>query len=43
MMILLGVIVIVTFLGKYAINEGLKAEEKKRFKKNLENFNSKNK
>jgi hypothetical protein len=42
-MILLGVIVIVAFLGKYAIYKGQQLEKNKRFKKNLENFNLKNK
>ena len=36
--ILLGVIVVIYFLGKYAIIEGRRLEEKKKFMKNMESF-----
>jgi hypothetical protein len=41
--ILLIIIVVTYYLGKYAIQEGHRAEKQKRFMKDLDNFDKKKK
>jgi hypothetical protein len=41
MLILLGIITIITLLGRYALAQGRKIEQNKKFKKNLKNFDNK--
>tara|TARA_R100001443_G_scaffold114545_1_gene130707 strand:+ start:438 stop:623 length:186 start_codon:yes stop_codon:yes gene_type:complete len=38
--ILLAVIVAIYYLGKYAIEEGVRVEEQKKFMKDMENYDS---
>ena len=40
---ILGMILVIWLLGNYAIKEGLKVEQKKKFMKNMKNFDTKNK
>jgi len=42
-LILLVVIVVIFFIGRYAIEEGQRVERQKKMMKNLENFDKKNK
>ena len=42
-LILITVIVVIFYLGRYAIREGHRIEKQKRFFKDMENFDNKNK
>ena len=42
-LIIILVILVIGFLGRYAIQEGLRIEQQKKFKKNLDNWDKKNK
>ncbi len=42
-LILLSVIVVTYYLGRYAIEEGIRIERQKKFMKDMENFDKKKK
>jgi len=42
-LILMGVIMITVLLGRYALSEGRRVEQQKKFMKNLKNFDKRNK